>query len=712
MTINDAVTALLDARRLQGLLTNQTGRVIAQYSFLNAEGSSYLSHLADIGGERPRRITRGDQSIGPAAVSDSGTVYFAAKRTGEDGKDAESPSLWALPETGEARKLADHDGGFSRIEVKGLSMIVQFPVHSWAANEDEHQEYSQERRESKVSGILHTGFPIRYWDHDLGPGQETLAVADLTEVTDEFDEDLAPDATLGAAESEMTTSDGATTTSDGATTTNPAAGVSSFSEDSTTAASTGLTFRYLTLPSGRLVDWAVDDEAQFVLVQVEKPIPGQLEASEIWQIDLHKHSAPRLLVEASVDHGFGVEAISPDGTHALVTREQFWTSKTNLSATLMLLNLDTGSIATVWPEADHWFDPVWADDSTIVATADDHGRGSVFIGDVNDEQPRRLVGGPGQKYAFSGLQVQGITVVATASAIDVAPLPIAIDLVSGQISELANPANVIDGAGTLTEVAAVGDDGTEVRAWLALPDGEGPFPLVVFAHGGPWGSWNSWTYRWNPGPFAAAGYAVLLPDPAISTGYGQSMIDRGQQELGGAPFTDILALTDAAIERSDIDGERTALAGGSYGGYMANWVAGHTSERFRCIITHASLWNTTSMVRTTDNASWDVAMRKQSGTYSPHLFADRIEVPMLVIHGDKDYRVPIGQGQELWYDLLSRSKTPLDAEGHTQHRFLYFPDEGHWVTGRGNAEVWYRTVLAFLDRHVLDVDAQRDRTLG
>ena len=705
MTINDAVTALLDARRLQGLLTNQTGRVIAQYSFLNDEGSSYLSHLADISGERPHRITRGDQSIGPAAISDSGTVYFAAKRTGEDGKDAESPSLWALPETGEARKLADHDGGFSRIEVKGHSMIVQFPVHTWAANEDEHQEYSQERRKSKVSGILHTGFPIRHWDHDLGPGQETLAVADLTEITDEFDEDLTPDATRDAAESE-------TTTSDGATSKTPTAEATSFSEDSTTAASTGLTFRYLPLPSGRLVDWAVDEEAQFVLVQVEKPISGQLEASEIWQIDLHKHSAPRLLVEAAADHGFGIDAISPNGTHALVTREQFWTSKTNLSATLMLLNLDTGSLETVWPEADHWFDPVWADDSTIVATADDHGRGSVFIGDVNDEQPRRLVGGPGQKYAFAGLQVQGITVVATASAIDVAPLPIAIDLISGQISELANPANAIDGAGSLTEVAAVGDDGTEVRAWLALPDGEGPFPLVVFAHGGPWGSWNSWTYRWNPGPFAAAGYAVLLPDPAISTGYGQSMIDRGQQELGGAPFTDILALTDAAIERPDIDAERTALAGGSYGGYMANWVAGHTSERFRCIITHASLWNTTSMGRTTDNASWDVAMRKQSGTYSPHLFADRIEVPMLVIHGDKDYRVPIGQGQELWYDLLSRSKTPLDEEGHIQHRFLYFPDEGHWVAGRGNAEVWYRTVLAFLDRHVLDVDAQRARTLG
>lgn len=677
MMTNDVLNSLLDARRLQGLLTNQSGRVIASYSCLNAEGNSALTHLADISGHSPRRITRGDQSVGPSAVSETGTIYFAAKRTGEDSKDAQSPSLWALPDNGEARKLADHEGGFSRIEVRGETMIVQFPVHTWAANEDEHQEFSQERRESKVSAILHSGFPIRRWDHDLGPGHETLAVADLNTIDDDFAED-------------------------------PTA----LDDRRSTAEQAGLAYRHLRLPPGRLVDWAVDDQARFVLVQVEKPIPGQLEASEIWQIDVHGAPEPRRLTAAAVDHAFGLDAISPNGARALVTREQFWTPRTNLSAALMLLDLETGSLNHVWPGADDWFDPIWTDDSTIVATADDHGRGSVFIGDVNDDQPRRLAGGPGQKYTFSGLQLQGPTVVATASAIDVAPLPIAIDLESGQISELANPANVIDERGRLTEVEAHGDDGTAVRAWLALPEGDGPFPLVVFAHGGPWGSWNAWTYRWNPGPFVAAGYAILLPDPAISTGYGQSMIDRGQQELGGAPFTDILALTDAAIERPDIDAERTALAGGSYGGYMANWVAGHTGDRFRCIVTHASLWNTTSMGRTTDNASWDVAMREQSATYSPHLFADQIEVPMLVIHGDKDYRVPIGQGQELWYDLLTRSTTPLDEDGLTQHRFLYFPDEGHWVAGRGNAEVWYRTVLAFLDMHVLDIDAQRARTLG
>lgn len=115
MTTDDAVDTLLDSCRLQGVLANESGRVIARYSFPNAEGNAYLTHLADISGEKPRRITRGDQSVGPVALSEDGTIFFAAKRSGEDGKDAESPSLWALPDNGEARKLADHDGGFSRL---------------------------------------------------------------------------------------------------------------------------------------------------------------------------------------------------------------------------------------------------------------------------------------------------------------------------------------------------------------------------------------------------------------------------------------------------------------------------------------------------------------------------------------------------------------------------------------------------------------------
>ena len=134
-----------------------------------------------------------------------------------------------------------------------------------------------------------------------------------------------------------------------------------------------------------------------------------------------------------------------------------------------------------------------------------------------------------------------------------------------------------------TEVEAKAEDGTRVRAWLALPEGasaDNPAPLLLWIHGGPLGSWNAWSWRWNPWLAVAQGYAVLLPDPALSTGYGLDFIRRGWGSWGGAPYTDLLAITDAAEARDDIDETRTAAMGGSFGGYMANWVAGHT-DRFK-----------------------------------------------------------------------------------------------------------------------------------
>jgi len=197
---------------------------------------------------------------------------------------------------------------------------------------------------------------------------------------------------------------------------------------------------------------------------------------------------------------------------------------------------------------------------------------------------------------------------------------------------------------------------------------------------------------------AARGWAVLLPDPGLSQGYGDDVVQRAWGQWGPVPFADLMAITDAVVARPDIDETRTAAMGGSYGGYMANWIAGHTN-RFSAIVTHASLWTLDRFVNTTDHpGSWaqewgwaDVDPERYARN-SPHLHADAISTPMLVIHGDKDYRVPIGEGLALWTDLMRRG---------VPAKFLYFPDEGHWVLKPGNAKVWYETVFAFLDHHVL-----------
>ena len=675
-----SIETLLDATRLTGLETTEGGRIVARVSALDAKGTSYRGALVEIDGERLVPLTRGSASIGAVALAEDGTTFFTAKRVGEDGEETEDAQLWALPPRGEARELASRPGGFGGLAVAGRHLLTELEIHSQATDETTHAELSATRTKAKVTAALHSGFPTRYWDHDLGPSRTVLAIAALPE-------DLATAERTPAPTAEEADGD----------------------EDAPTQV---LHLRHVTMPPGRLVDWTVDRTGEQALVAMADSRGDRLAVTDLYLLDLVGAQPPRLLREGTnqLEHGPG--EFSPSGDRALIGRHRVWTQTQTMSVGVELLDLATGESAAVWPELDRWVDPVWLDENTLVATSDDTGRGAVWIGDVSDAAPRRLAGGPQQDLAFSDLSIAGGAIIASASGIAVAPHPVRIDRSSGAVEALPNPADALAQEGTLTEVTATAEDGTALRAWLRLPAGEGPHPLVVFAHGGPWGSWNAWTYRWNPGPFVAAGYAVLLPDPAISTGYGQSMIDRGQHELGGAPYTDIMALVDVTIAREDIDESATAFAGGSYGGYMANWVAGHTGDRFRCIVTHASLWDTETMGSTTDNAGWHRPMIEQNARYNPKDSVREIVAPMLVIHGDKDYRVPIAQGHALWHDLHEYSATPRDAQGRSRHRYLYFPDEGHWIPGRGNAQVWYETFLGFLDEHVRGETWERPATLG
>jgi len=192
-----------------------------------------------------------------------------------------------------------------------------------------------------------------------------------------------------------------------------------------------------------------------------------------------------------------------------------------------------------------------------------------------------------------------------------------------------------------------------------------------------------------------------MPAPALSTGYGLEHVARGWGDWGGAAYDDLMRVTDAALERPDLDASRTAAMGGSFGGYMANWIAGHT-DRFQAIVTHASLWALDQFGPTTDGAwYWRREMTPEMvAKNDPSQFADNIVTPMLVVHGDKDYRVPIGEGLRLWWDLCSRAEDPAAMS----HRFLYFPDENHWVLTPNHTVVWYQAVLAFLGERVLGQD--------
>jgi dipeptidyl aminopeptidase/acylaminoacyl peptidase len=253
-----------------------------------------------------------------------------------------------------------------------------------------------------------------------------------------------------------------------------------------------------------------------------------------------------------------------------------------------------------------------------------------------------------------------------------------------------------------------------IRGWLGLPSSASktePAPWLLCVHGGPRMSWNSWSWRWNPWLMVARGYAVLLPDPGLSTGH--DFVARGHGGWGPRPFADLMAITDATVARPDIDGTRTAAMGGSYGGYMANWIAGHTG-RFKAIVSHAGLWVLDQMFGTTDApAYWQRHFGDpitQPGRYlenSPHHHLEAIITPMLVIHGDKDYRVPIGEALRLWSGMATRPYPPEGPAGKPDMKFLYFPTENHWILTPGHAVVWYQAVLAFLATHVLGEPWQR-----
>ncbi len=171
--------------------------------------------------------------------------------------------------------------------------------------------------------------------------------------------------------------------------------------------------------------------------------------------------------------------------------------------------------------------------------------------------------------------------------------------------------------------------------------------------------------------------------------------------------------TDHLVARADIDATRIAALGGSFGGYMANWIAGHT-DRFAAIVTHASLWALDQFGPTTDAAYyWKREMTPEAMLEnSPHTHVENISTPMLVIHGDKDYRVPIGEGLRLWYELLSASQLSADEDGVTAHRFLYFPDENHWILKPQHARIWYSVIEAFLATHLLGEERELPPELG
>jgi dipeptidyl aminopeptidase/acylaminoacyl peptidase len=250
-------------------------------------------------------------------------------------------------------------------------------------------------------------------------------------------------------------------------------------------------------------------------------------------------------------------------------------------------------------------------------------------------------------------------------------------------------------------------DKTKVQGFLIRPPGFDPakkYPLKFLIHGGPQGAWgDAWSYRWNAELFAANGYVVVMINPRGSTGYGQAFVDGVNGDWGGKPFTDLMQGLDYAERHYPfIDKTRECALGASYGGYIANWVLGHT-DRFKCIVSHDGMFNPESAYGATEELwfnewefkgkPWDYYGKPDAENpyrkWSPALSAKNFKTPTLVIHGQLDYRLDVSEGFQL-FTTLQRLGVPS--------KMLYFPDEGHWVLKPQNSQLWYKTVNDWVDQ--------------
>jgi dipeptidyl aminopeptidase/acylaminoacyl peptidase len=455
-------------------------------------------------------------------------------------------------------------------------------------------------------------------------------------------------------------------------------------------------------------DFDVSPDGGFVVTSWQQPADGASRHVVLVRIDTD--SGERTVVADDPGADLWSPAIAPDGSAIVYARESYSTPEVAPRITLCCLRFGQSPVDLAldwdrWPTSVAWS----RDGSRVIVTADQDGRGPIFSIDPDGGAVTQLTY---DDYAYTDVRAApGGVLYALRSSYAAPPHPVRIDP-DGAVTELpcVEPPRL---PGTLTEVEATATDGVRVRSWLVLPHGDAPAPLLLWIHGGPLNSWNVWSWRWNPWLLAARGYAVLLPDPALSTGYGQAFIQRGWGAWGGAPYDDLMAATDAACAHPRIDGDRTAAMGGSFGGYMANWVAGHT-DRFDAIVTHASLWALDQFGATTDASYyWIREMTPEMvAANSPHNHVGQISTPMLVIHGDKDYRVPIAEALRLWFGLLTESRLPSAPDGTSPHQFLYFPSENHWVLSPQHAVLWYQVVTAFLSRHVLGEEIELPETLG
>jgi len=627
---------------------------------LDREGVKFASDLWKVptDGGPPVQLTRGDSKDSAPAFRRDGALGFLSNRQPNEVKPDEDADkrmqVWLLPAGGgEPQQLTDEPLGVEafRFARDADRLVLLAPVlHDVEAGKQ--REVEAERRKKGTSARRYTRQPVRHWDHWLH------------ESADRPDTHVIAYAADGTARRDLT-------------------------------------------PQARRelsIEPAFDVARDGRQVAVTWQTPGadrELDTS-ILLIDVDS-GASRLLGAEPVTN---TEAplFAPDGASIAVIRSARSAAQV-MRPTLSLIDTASGAVRPLATEFDAW--PLigdWsADGQQLYITADLAGHVPVFSvqvasGRVERITAKRSAGAHSDLHTLADGRVAGVrsTFLAPPEAFVVQPHPESPPQTLARLSGLALPDWV-----EVESHTARSTDGAEVQYFVTRPKTEGPHPVLLWIHGGPIGmTADAWHWRWNPLLAVAQGYTVVQPNPRGSTGFGQPFVQGIWGNVWGDQcYQDLMAVADAIERRPDVDRTRIMAMGGSFGGYMTNWI-GTQTQRFRCLITHACVATMAQFTGTTDHPAWwylemggedPYADPVKFDRYAPIRHVKQWKTPALIIHGEQDYRCPINEGLNL-FEALQYHGVPSEL--------LIFPDENHWILKPRNVVAWYEAVLEFLGRHM------------
>lgn len=616
--------------------------------------------VIDTGGGIPRRLTFSPKhDRHPRWSPDGKWLAFESNRGGEF-------QIWLLPAGGgEARVLTTLSSGAtepdwspdgSRIAFLS-SVFPEFSDKPFAESDRLNREKTEAQEKSKVKAQIFEQLPVRKWDSMHDGRRSHLFVLSVTNgVADGAPKDLTPGA-----------------------------------QDAVPWSST--------FAAGQEFAWSPDSR-QIVHTGSQTPVRAEAWSTDhnLEAIDVVTGRREVLTTNKAAD---GCPRFSPDGrwlAYRAQTRAGFEADRWQL----MLRDMQAGTSRSLTAGFDSSVENItWTGNGQVVIEAEDRATKRLWtVSITGDAAPKPVTtgGSAGEAAVLSG----GRSLVFSHSRM-ASPAVLALQAIDGAGQTLFDPNPARIGGLDLPvpeSVTVPGADGASVQMWILRPpgfDASKKYPLVFWVHGGPQGAWmDAWSYRWNPQVWAAQGWVIALPNPRGSTGFGQKFTDEISHDWGGKVFTDLMAALGWCEKQSWIDSSRMASAGGSYGGYMMNWFQSHT-DRFKALVTHCGVFEFHSMYGTTDELwfdEWEHGIPWVQPGFdrdSPDRFAAKFKTPNLVIHNERDYRVPIGQGLAL-FTALQRQGVPS--------KLLYFPDEGHWVLKPQNSRLWHTTTFDWLRSYI------------